>query len=163
MSLSLEEAAVKAENFLKANNIEIYKGLLAASDNSHFITSYWDEEEDFNVENFLGIANKFKINMVYISKDVYHKNDFEDLRDLYQGMLHNKKTDKDIKADIQQQLAKLDDLDTYDGQMKSLEISFAVGNVIHSYLITTEWNELYNYLQDELEALDEDDDDEEDD
>jgi len=78
-------------------------------------------------------------------------------------MLHNKKTDKDIKADIQQQLAKLDDLDSYDGQMKSLEISFAVANVIHSYLITTEWNELYNYLQDELEALDDDDDDEEDD
>jgi effector-binding domain-containing protein len=88
MSLSLEESAVKAENFLKANNIEIYKGLLAASDNSNFITSYWDEEEDFNVENFLSIANKFKINMVYISKDIYHKADFEELRELYQGLLH---------------------------------------------------------------------------
>ncbi len=163
MSLSLEETSSKAEKYLIANNIEIYKGLLAAGDNSNFITSYWDEEEDINVENFLSIANKYKVNMIYISKDIYHKQDFIELRELYQGMLHNKKTDKDVKADIQVQLTKLDDLDSYDGQMKSLEISFPIGNVIHSYLVTTEWNELYNEMRDEMDALDEDDDEDDDD
>ena len=37
------------------------------------------------------------------------------------NMLYNiRKTDKDIKVDIQQQLAKLDDLDSYDGQINTI-------------------------------------------
>ena len=37
------------------------------------------------------------------------------------NMLYNiRKTDKDIKADIQQQSAKLDDLDSYDGQINTI-------------------------------------------
>lgn len=163
MDISLEDIATQALNFIKANNIEVYKGLLAANEQSNFITSYWDEEEDSNVESFLSIAIKNNVNLIYISKDVYRKQEFEELRELYQGMLHNKKTDKDIKLSIQDQLTKLDDLDSYDGLMKSLEISFPIGNVIHSYLITTEWNDLYNEMREELDSLDEEDDEDEDD
>lgn len=144
--MDLEKIYQSALLWCKDNQVSLFKGLLPEG-GDNFLTALWDLDEDASVENFLSIAKTNQVSILYVSKTIYSKFEFEDIKFAAEDMAEDKSLDRSTRELATETIKKIASLDRYSGQVRSLDISFLMGNVVHSFIATVSWNEAYEEIQ----------------
>lgn len=143
--MDLDKIQQNVREWCKSNGLSLFKGLLPENDVS-FLTALWDTEEDSNVENFLDIAGNNRIPIIYMSKNVYSRFEFEEILDVADEMQRDKTLDRSMRDFAAETVKKISSLDRYNGMVRSVDVSFLIGNVVHSFIVSVPWNAAYEEI-----------------
>ena len=163
MGTDLEKIYQVALEWAKGNGLSIFKGVLPEGNDSAFINTYWDIDEDDSIENFLDIAKSTNIKIIYVGKTYYDKYELDEARNSLDEMIRDRTTDKEGRESCSQILKKIESLDRYNGQLRSIDISFVADKVVHSYVANAGWNTVYTEIQsfwEEVLSISEEEEDE---
>ncbi len=163
MKKTPDQIVQTVHEFCGANGMDLFKGSVIPDNSSGFLTITWNEEESNDIESFLRIAKNHSVKILYISKDLYSKDEFAKLRDSFQILIQNKSTAKDLKESFRESLSRLESLDEYDSKILSVDFSYVIDNRIHTYTSNAIWIDTYDELMGDLLALEEEEEDEEED
>jgi hypothetical protein len=150
---NLEELANEIERWANENSIDIFKGLLTASENPNYITIYWDREKDDNIINYLTIGKNNNIKILHMKYEIYSISEFEELKEIYEELIRNKATTREVKQTSRDIIKNIESLDEQDGRIYIIDVKFQVHNTIYGYNIPSDWYPVYNMLSDLQEAI----------
>jgi hypothetical protein len=150
---NLEELANEIERWANENSIDIFKGYLSAIENPNYITIFWDEKRDNNVINYLTIGKNNNIKILHVKYEIYSISEFEELKGIYEELIRNKASSRDVKQTSRDILKNIDSLDDYDGKIYIVDIKYQIQNNIYCFNIESDWYPVYNMLSDLQEAI----------
>ena len=144
--MDLEKIYQSVLLWCKENHLSLFKGLHPEG-GGNFLTALWDTDEDASVENFLSIAKTNQVPILYVAKTVYSKFEFEEIKLAAEDMAGDKSLDRSTREMATDTVKKIASLDRYSGQIRSLDISFLLGDVVHSFIANVSWNDAYEEIQ----------------
>jgi hypothetical protein len=163
---NLEKIVSDVKRWANENSIDIFYGFLSATDKPHYITIFWDEKKDDDVINYLLIGRSNNIKILHLSYDIYNKGEFEELKNIYEDLIRNKATTREVKQNSREIIKNIESLDERDGKIYIIDIKYQIQNNLYCFNIESDWYTIYNMLSELQEEInseeDEDTEDEED-
>jgi len=151
MRPNLDSLAEEILQYLKGENIIVFRCMSRAADQARFID--WDTELEPDFRSFLECAAALGVRLIH-----FHRREFRSHhREEALAMLEDLGLSREAKRELERRIR---DLSIYEGFTCAVELTFDFEGRVYLYEMQTEWYEEWQDILDDLE-LDSDGDDDE--
>lgn len=148
MRPNLDSLSEEILQYLRSENIIVFRSMSRATDQTRFID--WDTEHEPDFRRFLECAVSLGVRLIH-----FHNREFRSHhRDEALAMLEDLGLSRDAKRELERRIR---DLAIYEGFTCTVELTFDYEGRIYLFELQTEWYEEWQDILDDLE-LDSDED-----
>lgn len=148
MRPNLDSLSEEILQYLRSENIIVFRSMSRAADQARFID--WDTEHEPDFRRFLECALSLGVRLIHFHNREFRSHHREEALE----MLEDLGLSRDAKRELERRIR---DLAIYEGFTCTVELTFDYENRIYLYELQTEWYEEWQDILDDLE-IDSDED-----